>query len=98
MNLALMDKATLFQFQYGSIKSQQIIYSLRFQSCFNSSMVRLKGARTSGGPETIEFQFQYGSIKRQKLKVFQRSKLMGLNTNMVRLKADRVTLNDTGEF
>ena len=55
---------TVFQFQYGSIKSCFAGLDRSGNLGFNSSMVRLKDILTSeSGSVKLMFQFQYGSIK-----------------------------------
>ena len=55
---------TRFQFQYGSIKSEQDNRYPVDGFNFNSNMVRLKVSRVDKNTQDIlVFQFQYGSIK-----------------------------------
>ncbi len=59
-------QAPKFQFQYGAIKSLPVVFVVKPDGHFNSSMVRLKA-----NPILLSFwfafwfQFQYGAIKRQ---------------------------------
>ena len=79
---------SLFQFQYGTIKSyaKEVQGSRRFL-CFNSNMVRLKVEPIiTELTEGEMFQFQYGTIKSwTNLKKVILS-FVRFNSNMVRLK------------
>ena len=57
-------KIIIFQFQYGAIKSLEIVGPDIPVSHFNSSMVRLKEWRLNTWYNAkLLFQFQYGAIK-----------------------------------
>ena len=76
----------MFQFQYGSIKSQQTQATSVHPHCFNSNMVRLKEMISIDWLQIYcEFQFQYGSIKSSGVLQIKPSQL-SFNSNMVRLK------------
>ena len=54
---------SLFQFQYGTIKSECERPALLRDWYFNSSMVRLKDSHIMLYISLARFQFQYGTIK-----------------------------------
>ena len=56
---------SIFQFQYGTIKSKFSLMGGRIEDDFNSNMVRLKALVLNSNGNRLEFQFQYGTIKRK---------------------------------
>ena len=57
----------MFQFQYGTIKSNSFTLLSVAIVCFNSNMVRLKVPSNDFSQYYSRFQFQYGTIKRKNL-------------------------------
>ena len=64
MQIKEAELSELFQFHYGTIKSQGNEWDMYLETNFNSTMVRLK-ARSGSRCKLrfVKFQFHYGTIK-----------------------------------
>ncbi len=57
----------LFQFHNGTIKRTPLIFAIRRERYFNSTMVRLKDRRIFFRYSAFSFQFHNGTIKSESL-------------------------------
>ena len=80
--------ANEFQFHTGSIKRGWSFMNSASASCFNSTLVLLKGSKTAIERQSGRFQFHTGSIKRL-LAIFSPASIgNGFNSTLVLLKVE----------